>query len=246
METNKVEKHIIDSLQKRELPVSSLAWDMLEEKLDVAEKNQKKKKYRLLMYAASILLLVGLMSTQFLFNKRDSVEYINTLTTQSLQYSQTNNPELVFTTPTLKETFFESNEELFELENLKEFNRISGTILAETQSNNSLKEITKSTDKLPSTNTIKLRYIDSDALLYAATHSKEEVKLYYAKYKLSRKKALQTIENEIKKMPFTVDASSILAEVELEILEEDFQNNFYQFIKSRVADVATTIATRNH
>ncbi|MEQ6123950.1 hypothetical protein AAON49_07115 [Pseudotenacibaculum sp. MALMAid0570] len=88
--------------------------------------------------------------------------------------------------------------------------------------------------------------VDSDALLYSVTHSREDVRAYYAQYKIDRKKVLNLIEKELKKSSLTIDANTILAEVERDVNEESFQNNFYQFIKKRVSDVATAIANRNN
>lgn len=88
--------------------------------------------------------------------------------------------------------------------------------------------------------------IDSDALLFAVTHSKEEIRGYYTKYKISRADVLKTIEKELKKSKLKIDPNTILAEVERDVNEESFQNNFYQLIKKRVSDVATAIANRNN
>ncbi|QMU65391.1 MAG: hypothetical protein GKR88_14580 [Flavobacteriaceae bacterium] len=88
--------------------------------------------------------------------------------------------------------------------------------------------------------------VSSDALLYAVTHTKEEVKKYYQKYKVSRAAVLKAIEKELQKTNLKIDPKIILAEVERDVREESFQNNFYQFIKKRVSDVAIAIANRNN
>lgn len=88
--------------------------------------------------------------------------------------------------------------------------------------------------------------VDSDALLFAVTHSKEEIRGYYKKYRISQAKVLKTIQDELNKNNLKIDPSTILAEVEREVNEESFQNNFYQFIKKRVSDVAVAIANRNN
>ena len=64
---------------------------------------------------------------------------------------------------------------------------------------------------------------------------------------LKKKKSLKTTRmiwinlKLIKKL-----TSPILAEVEREVNEESFQNNFYQFIKKRVSDIAVAFANRNN
>lgn len=88
--------------------------------------------------------------------------------------------------------------------------------------------------------------VSSDALLYAVTHSKEEIRGYYKKYKISRADVLKTIEKELKKTKLKIDPNTILAEVERDVNEESFKNNFYRLIKKRVSDVATAIANRNN
>ena len=87
--------------------------------------------------------------------------------------------------------------------------------------------------------------INSNDLLYAVTHSKEEVKAYYAKYNINRDEVLQSIQNQLNKSNFKIDANTILAEVERDIDEDDFQNNFMKSLKKRVSDIASAIASRN-
>lgn len=88
--------------------------------------------------------------------------------------------------------------------------------------------------------------VNSNALLYAVTHSKEDIRGYYKKYKISRANVLKTIEKELKKSKLSIDPNTILAEVERDVNEESFQNNFYRLIKKKVSDVATAIANRNN
>ena len=88
--------------------------------------------------------------------------------------------------------------------------------------------------------------VDSDALLYSVTHTRDELKSYYKKYKVDRQDVLIAIEKQLKKSRLKIDPKTILAEVERDVNEESFQNNFYQFIKKRVSDVATAIANRNN
>ena len=89
-------------------------------------------------------------------------------------------------------------------------------------------------------------FVDSDALLMSVTASRDELKAYYKKYKIDRAEVLLAIQKELKKSSLKVDPQTILAEVEQDVNEEDFQNNFYQFIKKRVSSVATAIANRNN
>ena len=87
--------------------------------------------------------------------------------------------------------------------------------------------------------------INSDDLLFAVTHSSNEVKAYYAKHNLTREDVLRTIKNELQKTNIKVNPNTILAEVERTIGEEDFENNFLKSIKRRVSGIATALASRN-
>lgn len=89
-------------------------------------------------------------------------------------------------------------------------------------------------------------YVDSEALLLSVTSTREELRTFYRKYKVDRAEVLATIQDELKKSNLKIDPNTILAEVEKDVNEESFQNNFYQFIKKRVSGVATAIANRNN
>jgi hypothetical protein len=89
-------------------------------------------------------------------------------------------------------------------------------------------------------------YVDSEALLLSVTSTREELRAFYQKYKVDRAEVLATIQDELKKSNLKIDPNTILAEVEKDVNEESFQNNFYQFIKKRVSGVATAIANRNN
>lgn len=89
-------------------------------------------------------------------------------------------------------------------------------------------------------------YVDSEALLLSVTSTREELRAFYKKYKVDRAEVLATIKDQLKKSNLKIDPNTILAEVEKDVNEESFQNNFYQFIKKRVSGVATAIANRNN
>jgi ABC-type uncharacterized transport system substrate-binding protein len=82
-------------------------------------------------------------------------------------------------------------------------------------------------------------------LLYAVTHSPKEVQTYYAKYQVNREDVMRIIKLELKQSNLKLNPETILAEVESTIAEDDFKNNFMQFLKKRVVDIASAIATRN-
>lgn len=120
---------------------------------------------------------------------------------------------------------------------LKEFTKQGEAVVAKTIGNKSDIESKLRSGRIS---------VDSNALLMSVTGSKEEVRAYYKKYKIDRAEVLLAIQKELKKSKVKVNPEIILAEVELEVNEENFQNNFYQFIKKRVSTVATAIANRNN
>ncbi|WP_299013647.1 hypothetical protein [uncultured Polaribacter sp.] len=99
-----------------------------------------------------------------------------------------------------------------------------------------------STEKKEDNITIKVNGAD---LLYAVTHTNQEVKAYYAKHNITRDQVLKTIKSELKKSNLEVDPETILAEVENTISEDVFNNNFLKSLKRRVTDIASAIASRN-
>lgn len=123
----------------------------------------------------------------------------------------------------------------------KEFVQNDKTVVAEVSKEK--KDIAKTTKKEIKTNSIS---VDSDALLFSVTNTREDIRAYYKKYKIDRQEVLLAIEKELKKSSLQIDPKTILAEVERDVNEESFQNNFYQFIKKRVSGVATAIANRNN
>ena len=88
--------------------------------------------------------------------------------------------------------------------------------------------------------------VNAEDLLYAVTHTSQEVKNYYAKYSMNRDDLLNTIKLELKKSNLKVNPNSILAEVERTIDDDFFQNNFLKSLKSKVSDIASAIASRNN
>ena len=98
-------------------------------------------------------------------------------------------------------------------------------------------------DLMPSSKSVI--HVDSGDLLYAVTHSQEEVLSYYNKKRLSRESILEIINNELEKSNLKVDPKTILAEVERTIHDTYLENNFLKSIQERISTLATAIASRN-
>ncbi|WP_298764285.1 hypothetical protein [uncultured Polaribacter sp.] len=108
-----------------------------------------------------------------------------------------------------------------------------------------LQEITTNKKEKKKENKITIKVNGAD-LLFAVTHTNQEVKAYYAKYDVTREQVLKTIKSELKKTNLKVDPETILAEVENTINDDVFNNNFLNALKRRVSDIAFAIATRNN
>ena len=104
---------------------------------------------------------------------------------------------------------------------------------------------TENKEKIMTNQTETSIKINSDDLLFAVTHSPKEVQTYYAKYQVNREDVMRIIKNELKQSNIKLNPETILAEVEKTIDEDDFKNNFMQFLKKRVVDIASVIASRN-
>ncbi len=87
--------------------------------------------------------------------------------------------------------------------------------------------------------------INPDDLLFEVTHSKTEIKNYYAQYNISRKEVLQNIKKQLKKSNIKINPETILAAVERDVNDEFFRNHFLQNLKSKVSTIVIAIADRN-
>ncbi|QTE23084.1 hypothetical protein [Polaribacter cellanae] len=113
-------------------------------------------------------------------------------------------------------------------------------------SNSDVPEINANSSKTNSKTTNSRIKVSSEDLLYAVTHSESEVKRYYAKYNVTKEDVLKTIKSELKKSNLKVNPETILAEVERNIGEDTFQNNFLNTLKNKIANIAIAIANRNN
>ena len=243
----------------------------MSEQLDAVERKSKRKWFLYVSYAASILILLSLL---FLWDKVEVQENIvpeEVYVKENIDTSffKPKNREFIKST---KEVIVQNEIKRKTKSNLVKQKKLPTTILAKKESTalqkNKLivKQIVKDSTKQakpklennPSSiqkeikNVIKPKFdinssikVSSDALLYAVTHDKEDVRNYYEKYLISRAEVLKSIEKELKKSNLKIKANIILAEVERDLTEESFQNNFLRTIKKRVSDVATVIAKRN-
>jgi len=270
METSKFERDIQQKLLGREIRPSSSAWERLSSQLDEQQQKNKRGWFFYIGFAASIALLVSLF---FFMNKGEEqpMKPNNNLVKEDVtipKFDPKKAPQIV---PVQKDVIVENQKDEKSLKSKEvqpsirvkkpvvasnKVNKVPQKIVDQINKEQSFKKeetvIAETNPKEESKEPIEVKMtnstisVDSDALLYAVTHSKEEIRGYYEKYKVSRAEVLKTIEKELKKSKVRVDPKTILAEVERDVDEESFQNNFYQFIKKRVSDVAVAIANRNN
>jgi len=91
----------------------------------------------------------------------------------------------------------------------------------------------------------KTIHIDSEDLLFAVTHSQQDVANYYNKKRLSRESLLKIINDELEKSNLKVNPKTILAEVEQSIHDAYIENNFLKSIRETITTLASAIASRN-
>lgn len=261
---NNLDKYIKQKLDSREITPSESAWERLAVQLDDKERKINRRKFWYVSYAASILILISLFFMQK--NKNTNFDELPTndvYVNQSTDTSTFKHKEIEFHN-NLKEVIADKNLDKRELQKKstpnqkadynKTHNELSENLKVIATSKNNLVEPKQLKNQIIKEKDVKSKKpkvdinsitVDSDALLYAVTHEKEAVKQYYKKYLISRNEVLKVVKEELKNHPIKVDAESILAEVETDLSEQTFKKNFLQFVKKRVSDLATVIATRN-
>ena len=88
--------------------------------------------------------------------------------------------------------------------------------------------------------------VNAEELLYAVTNESKYPLTISFERNTNRAELLTTIKNELEKSNFKVDPKIILAEVELAINDDFFQNNFLETIRRNMTNLATTVANRNN
>lgn len=262
MEKTKLEQDIQQKLADRSIQPSASAWERLSLQLDEQQASKKRNKTTWLLYA-SIAASLALLFT--LLNKEQPIDAMEEFVgpKQELVITPIDTTQFVMDPieqikeSTLEEVIVETKKNIVKQPKQKTYKKEkkipnkeikqATDIVAVIDKKTEQEQIKKPVPIIETSKKTNSRiFVDSDALLYSVTHSKEDIRAYYKKYQISRAKVLESIKNELKNQHISVDAKIILAEVEMDLNEESFQNNFYQLIKKRVSDVATAIANRNN
>jgi hypothetical protein len=268
MKTNKLDNNIKQKLKNRTFDPSASAWERLSAQLDDQPRQKRKGWFFYIGAAASALLLVSI-GIQLFSDFEDEIEIngvivnakIDTNTIdKKIEHFSNEIPEgkVMVKVDKIERKQPEINRKEFIIRSQKKTKKImitNGTSLKNNKiivadidkkrNEHSEKEgdIEENMFKQLPNSRIK---INSDDLLFAVTHSSKEVKAYYAEHNLTREDMLRTIKSELKKTNININPNVILAEVERNISEEYFENNFLKSIKKTVSNVANVFAVRNN
>lgn len=269
MTANKLDTNIQKKLENRTLQPSVSAWERLSNELDVQEKKKKKKYFFYIGYAASILMVISLGIFMTTNTKQTPINTIITAKPIDTNFIRTKTNFLKNNFQLIEKAIVNTKKQRKSTKKLNAFTKSATTTLQTDDFKKEMKGLIVETSIKKERNIvvkseIELKYenlmqqnksasektnkiqINSTDLLYAVTHSKEEVKQYYAKYNIDRNDVLKNIQKELHKTGLKVSPTTILAEVERTINEDAFQNNFIKSIQKRVKNIATTIASRNN
>ena len=275
MKTNKLDHNIKEKFAKRILEPSTSAWERLSVQLDEQPKQKKKGWFFYIGAAASILLLVSIGIQFFNSEKEtilpkdivvevpidtNSIDkkielFINEIPVEEAIVENKNIENREKKQDFNKNIIANKVEQSFISKKTNVITKYKTTII-QNKKNTIIAKVEENKNRIPKIEeSKKIKYlkqdpnskikINSDDLLYAVTHSPQEVKTYYAKYKVDRNAILKTIQDQLKESNLKVNPETILAEVERTIDDDDFQNNFMKLLKRRVSDIATVIASRN-
>lgn len=273
MKTNKFDKDIKEKFDNRTFKPSDSAWERLSMQLDEQSKEKQKGWFFYIGIAASILLLVSI-GIQIFYDKTETKLHKEVFVNTSIDTVLINNRiNKMFDEVPVEEAWVKNNNvedkntvitkivkqpqgksntvtKTKVISNSNNTNRTS-TIIAEVKDNTKNTIVKESLSKEKEIKIFKRNpksriKINSDDLLFAVTHSSQEVKDYYAKHNINRKEVLKTIKDELKKSSIIINPETILAEVERTIDNDDFQNNFMKSLKTKISNIATVIASRNN
>ena len=264
METNKIDKVFKDAFKNRTITPSNSAWNRLSEKIEIEEKQTRKKRYLFLGYAASLLVFVTF--SYFHFSKEShSIEKQQEIVDTTPVENDTKinaTPKIILENKILEDrneivvenatkelkpkiekakdkSFFHKNEESEEsitVEPSKVLVAENTTAKLDTMEVYALSNTTQETPK----NT-KKRKLKIDALqLLASVENEDEIERNY----LSRAEKLKIIEKELKYSSININPEKLLAEVEKNTEEKTFREKFLISVKNNISSLATVITEK--
>lgn len=258
-----IDKNIKNTFKDRAIEPSSSAWERLSDQLDIHARRKRRRRFFYIGSAASILLLVSIFLLSTKNNVEDPIQPEKMIVDQEVKIPEIktekdqvpNKDQIIIADSDIASKEVSSQKKIRTKETSKKKKLIPIKTIKEplvTEETIAVVENVESTvnDKnssiIPKKRKKNSRIsVDSDALLYSVTHTEEEVIAYYRAHKLDREDVLNSIKLQLKKSNLKIDANTILADVERDIDDASFKENFMKIIKKRVSDLATAIASRN-
>ena len=276
METNKIDTNIKQKFAQRELAPSASAWERLSKELDGQPKHKKRGWFLYTGYAATVLILISVGIYTFSRNAIADEILENVLVKQEIDTVQIlHKIDKVFNEVPLEKAIVKAvivkekqlktsilekssvEQSIAEIEADKILKKEADTPVVTKEIRSVVIVEEKKAIVIPIKETIinktttqpilKARIkVNAEELLYAVTNESKYPLTISFERNTNRAELLTTIKNELEKSNFKVDPKIILAEVELAIKDDFFQNNFLETIRMSITNFATTVSNRNN
>ena len=276
METNKIDTNIKQKFAQRELAPSASAWERLSKELDGQPKHKKRGWFLYTGYAATVLILISVGIYTFSRNAIADEILENVLVKQEIDTVQIlHKIDKVFNEVPLEKAIVKAaivkekqlktsilekssvEQSIAEIEADKILKKEADTPVVTKEIRSVVIVEEKKAIVIPIKETIinktttqpilKARIkVNAEELLYAVTNESKYPFTISFERNTNRAELLATIKNELEKSNFQVDPKIILAEVELAIKDDFFQNNFLETIRKSITSFATAAVNRNN
>ncbi|SEB39452.1 hypothetical protein SAMN04489761_0418 [Tenacibaculum sp. MAR_2009_124] len=250
MKKDNIDRVIKEKFDSRKMTPSISAWDRLEAKLDDNDKKMKTRWKSYFSMVASFLILLGFGYSYFLSGGAHK-------TTRAIELASIGVSKVITLSP--NETIDVSQVILNKIEvGSSKIKKIDKVIAPEILKVDSITDLgtsflasndTKKDEVLRKTPVVSDKkskiIVKGEDLLYAVTHSPEEVKNYYVANKINRESVIDSIKIELRKRNLKISPETILAQVEHEMFDDQFKVNFMQKVKVKISDIAMALTERN-
>ena len=276
METNNTDTNIKQKFAKREIVPSASAWERLSKELDGQPKHKKRGWFLYTGYAATVLILISVGIYTFSRNAIADEILENVLVKQEIDTVQIlHKIDKVFNEVPLEKAIVKAaivkekqlktsilekssvEQSIAEIEADKILKKEADTPVVTKEIRSVVIVEEKKAIVIPIKETIinktttqpilKARIkVNAEELLYAVTNESKYPFTISFERNTNRAELLATIKNELEKSNFQVDPKIILAEVELAIKDDFFDNNFLETIRKSIESFATAAVNRNN
>ena len=276
METNNTDTNIKQKFAKREIVPSASAWERLSKELDGQPKHKKRGWLLYTGYAATVLILISVGIYTFSRNAIADEILENVLVKQEIDTVQIlHKIDKVFNEVPLEKAIVKAvivkekqlktsilekssvEQSIAEIEADKILKKEADTPVVTKEIRSVVIVEEKKAIVIPIKETIinktttqpilKARIkVNAEELLYAVTNESKYPFTISFERNTNRAELLATIKNELEKSNFQVDPKIILAEVELAIKDDFFDNNFLETIRLSIESFATAAVNRNN